>query len=109
MNREMRRKLNGLAGKGLDKILGHISKGSISKERVDELIASTAKDHGHGTGKADLIKELLELRIPTKLGSDSTGSWTRIPEQAGQSARSDAGCWGFTRVMSLGSSCRAWA
>lgn len=49
------------------------------------------------------------VRIPTKLGSDSTGSWTRIPEQAGQSARSDAGCWGFTRVMSLGSSCRAWA
>ena len=49
------------------------------------------------------------VRIPTKLDSDSTGSWTRIPEQAGQSARSDAGCWGFTRVMSLGSSCRAWA
>ena len=35
------------------------------------------------------------MRIPTKLDSDSTGSWTRIPEQAGQSARSDAGLLGF--------------
>ena len=35
------------------------------------------------------------VRIPTKLDSDSTGSWTRIPEQAGQSARSDAGLLGF--------------
>jgi hypothetical protein len=49
------------------------------------------------------------LRIPTKLDSDSTGSWTRIPGQAGQSVRSDAGRSGFTRVMSLGSSCRASA
>lgn len=73
MNREMRRKLNGLAGKGLDKILGHISKGSISKVRVDELIASTAKDHGHGTGKADLIKELLESRMKGKEASEKAG------------------------------------
>lgn len=49
----------------------------------------------------------VEVRIPTKLDSDSTGSWTRVPEQAGQSARSDAGFLGFTRVMSSGSSC--WA
>ena len=57
----------------------------------------------------DQFERSAKMRIPTKLDSDSTGSWTRIPEQAGQSARSDAGCWGFTRVMSLGSSCRAWA
>ncbi len=31
------------------------------------------------------------MRIPVKLDSDSTPSWTRIPEQAGQSERSDAG------------------
>jgi hypothetical protein len=48
------------------------------------------------------------LRIPVKLDSDSTPSWTRIPEQAGQSERSDAGFWVFTLLMSWGSSfCRA--
>lgn len=48
-----------------------------------------------------------ELRIPVKLDSDSTPSWTLIPEQAGQSERSDAGFWVFTLLMSLGSSfCR---
>jgi len=52
---------------------------------------------------------LASVRIPAKLDTDSTPSWTRIPEQAGQSERSDAGFWGFTRVMSLGSSCRASA
>lgn len=48
------------------------------------------------------------LRIPVKLDSDSTPSWTRIPEQAGQSERSDAGFGVFTLLMSWGSSfCRA--
>lgn len=61
--------------------------------------------------KAEGVKfdVLCAMRIPTKLDSDSTGSWTRIPGQAGQSVRSDAGRSGFTRVMSLGSSCRASA
>lgn len=58
------------------------------------------------TGKSTLVQG---LRIPTKLDSDSTGRWTHIPEQAGQSARSDAGWLGFTRVMPSWSSCRAWA
>jgi len=40
------------------------------------------------------------LRIPVKLDSDSMPSWTRIPEQAGQSERSDAGFSGFTLLMS---------
>jgi len=40
------------------------------------------------------------MRIPVKLDSDSTPSWTRIPEQAGQSERSDAGFSGFTLLMS---------
>jgi Ni,Fe-hydrogenase III component G len=48
------------------------------------------------------------VRIPVKLDSDSTPSWTDIPEQAGQSERSDAGFWVFTLLMSWGSSfCRA--
>ncbi len=48
------------------------------------------------------------LRIPVMLDSDSTPSWTHIPEQAGQSERSDAGFWIFTLLMSWGSSfCRA--
>jgi hypothetical protein len=51
---------------------------------------------------------LADVRIPVKLDSDSTPSWTRIPEQAGQSERSDAGFWVFTLLMSWGSSfCRA--
>lgn len=41
-----------------------------------------------------------KLRIPVKLDSDSTPSWTRIPEQAGRSERSDAGFSGFTLLMS---------
>ena len=40
------------------------------------------------------------LRIPTNLDSDSEPNWTRIPEQTGQSARSDAGFSGFTLLMS---------
>ena len=44
------------------------------------------------------------LRIPAKLDTDSTPSWTRIPEQAGQSERSDAGFWCFTLRMPSGSS-----
>jgi hypothetical protein len=44
------------------------------------------------------------LRIPTKLDSDSEPSWTRIPEQAGQSERSDAGFGVFTLRMLSGSS-----
>ncbi len=40
------------------------------------------------------------VRIPAKLDSDSTPSWTRIPEQAGQSERSDAGFSVFTLLMS---------
>ena len=44
------------------------------------------------------------LRIPVKLDTDSTPSWTRIPEQAGQSERSDAGFWSFTLRMPSGSS-----
>jgi hypothetical protein len=40
------------------------------------------------------------VRIPVKLDSDSTPSWTRIPEQAGQSERSDAGFLGFTLKLS---------
>ncbi|MDQ5945536.1 MAG: hypothetical protein QG619_958, partial [Pseudomonadota bacterium] len=48
------------------------------------------------------------VRIPAKLDTDSTPSWTRIPEQAGQSERGDAGFWVFTLLMSWGSSfCRA--
>ena len=35
-----------------------------------------------------------------KLDSNSEPSWTRIPEQAGQSERSDAGFLGFTLLMS---------
>lgn len=42
----------------------------------------------------------MTLRIPVKLDSDSTPSWTRIPEQAGQSERSDAGFSVFTLLMS---------
>lgn len=49
------------------------------------------------------------LLIPATLESDSRRSWAPIPEQAGQSARSDAGCLVFTRMMSSWSSCRAWA
>ena len=44
------------------------------------------------------------VRIPAKLDTDSTPSWTRIPEQAGQSERSDAGFWCFTLRMPSGSS-----
>ena len=44
-------------------------------------------------------------------------SWTVIPREAGHAFQSKLdsrrvatrGCWGFTRVMSLGSSCRASA
>jgi hypothetical protein len=43
---------------------------------------------------------MTELRIPVKLDTDSTPSWTGIPEQAGQSERSDAGFSGFTLLMS---------
>ena len=40
------------------------------------------------------------VRIPVKLDTDSTPNWTRIPEQAGQSERSDAGFLGFTLKLS---------
>jgi serine/threonine-protein kinase HipA len=46
------------------------------------------------------VEERSIVRIPVKLDSDSTPSWTRIPEQAGQSERSDAGFSGFTLLMS---------
>ena len=46
------------------------------------------------------------LRIPAKLDSNSIASWTRIPEEAGQSERSDAGFSVFTLLMSSGSSFR---
>ena len=38
----------------------------------------------------------LSLRIPRKLDTHSSASWTPIPRQPGQSERSDArgGCWG---------------
>lgn len=49
-------------------------------------------------------KSPMGLRIPAKLDTDSTPSWTRIPEQAGQSERSDAGFWCFTLRMPSGSS-----
>jgi len=44
------------------------------------------------------------LRIPRNLDSDSTGNWTRIPRQTGQSERSDAGLKGFTLSLALRSS-----
>ena len=47
-----------------------------------------------------LARDASRVRIPVKLDSDSTPSWTRIPEQAGQSERSDAGFSGFTLLMS---------
>ena len=54
--------------------------------------------------EVDDALEISELRIPAKLDSDSTASWTRIPDEAGQSERSDAGFWVFTLLMSSGSS-----
>ena len=53
-------------------------------------------------GAAPLVQ--FNVRIPAKLDTDSTPSWTRIPEQAGQSERSDAGFWCFTLRMPSGSS-----
>ena len=47
-----------------------------------------------------------KLRIPANLDTDSTPNWTRIPEQTGQSERSDAGWMGFTLRMPIGSSFR---
>ncbi len=59
---------------------------------------------GAGAFAASLTFELSDflfcLRIPVKLDSDSEPSWTRIPEQAGQSERSDAGFLGFTLKLS---------
>ena len=58
-------------------------------------------------GELAIFKLLLLVRIPVKLDIDSTPSWTRIPEQAGQSARSVAGFLGFTLMSSFRSSfCR---
>jgi hypothetical protein len=54
------------------------------------------------------VPETINLRIPTNLDSHSEPNWTRIPEQTGQSERSDAGFRVFTLLMPLGSSfCRA--
>ncbi|MDP2880312.1 MAG: polysaccharide deacetylase family protein, partial [Azonexus sp.] len=68
--------------------------------------------HGYGHERAsDQTPESffadINLRIPTNLDSDSEPNWTRIPEQTGQSERSDAGFSVFTLLMSWGSSfCR---
>ena len=50
-----------------------------------------------------------QVRIPRNLDTDSTPNWTRIPGQNGQSERSDAGFWGFTLRMPLGSSFKSAA
>ena len=44
----------------------------------------------------------VQLRIPTNLDSDSEPNWTRIPEQTGQSERSDAGFFWFYSVDVIG-------
>jgi hypothetical protein len=53
-----------------------------------------------GRSQLSSVRLVQRVRIPVKLDSDSTPSWTRIPEQAGQSERSDAGFSGFTLLMS---------
>ena len=68
------------------------------------------------------IKPVQQFAYTTgKNSTDSTcvfqPSWTVIPREAGHAFQSKLdsrrvatrGCWGFTRVMSLGSSCRASA
>jgi hypothetical protein len=53
-----------------------------------------------GRSQLSSVRLVQRVRIPVKLDSDSTPSWTLIPEQAGQSERSDAGFSGFTLLMS---------
>lgn len=75
---------------------------------VQALLAEAAIERLDLVGLPGREKSSSTLRIPVKLDSDSTPSWTRIPEQAGQSERSDAGFGVFTLLMSWGSSfCRA--
>jgi len=63
MNRAMRRKLDELGRKGLDKIIGHMDKGSISAQRVDELIDHAAQRKGAGAGAAQTVRDLLAARM----------------------------------------------
>ncbi len=62
MNRAMRRKLEQLGRKGLDKIIGHIDNGDISASRVDELIDHAAERKGAGSKAAQVVRDLLSAR-----------------------------------------------
>ena len=55
--------------------------------------------HNQSPDKLDYLWLQLDQNI-FEPGSDSEPNWTRIPEQTGQSARSDAGFSGFTLLMS---------
>ena len=77
-------------------------------ENASGVFATAAEKQAATPDLKDLHAKIgQQVRIPVKLDSDSTPSWTRIPEQAGQSAGSDAGFWVFTRLMPPASSC--WA
>ena len=61
-------------------------------ENASGVFATSAEKQAATPDLKDLHAKIgQQVRIPVKLDSDSTPSWTRIPEQAGQSERSDAG------------------